>query len=64
MEHPKSSSILRKSSNILNQSDVLDLQKPLYVMLVFETRTHRLELFAQVILISVTPVLKSTTDGV
>ena len=43
MEPPKSTTILRKSSNILNQSDVFDSLKPCYVMLTFETRIHRLE---------------------
>ena len=43
MEPPKSSSILRKSSNYWNQSDVFNSPKPCVVMLTFETRIHRLE---------------------
>ena len=46
-----------------NQSDMFDSQKPWYVMLTFETRVHRLEWFAQVILISVTPMLQNLRIG-
>ena len=44
-----------------SQSDVFDSLKPCYVMLTFETRIHRLEWFAQVI-ISVTPMLQNFED--
>ena len=37
--------------------------KPCYVMLTFETRIHRLEWFAQVILISVNPMLQNLRIG-
>ena len=46
-----------------SQSDVFDSPKPCYVMLTFETRIHRLEWFAQVILISVTPMLQKLRIG-
>ena len=46
-----------------NQSDVLNSQKPLYVTQTFETKIHRLEWFAQVILISVTPMLHNLRIG-
>ena len=46
-----------------NQSDVFNSQKPSYVMLTFETKIHRLEWFAQVILISVTPMLQNLRIG-
>ena len=42
MEQPKSSSILRKSSNILKPM-CKNSQKPLYVTLTFETKIHHLE---------------------
>ena len=42
-----------------SQSDVFDTLKPCYVMLTLETRIHRLEWFAQVILTSVTPLLQN-----
>ena len=41
MEPPKSSSILRKSSNIRKPIDVFDSLKPWHVMLTFETKIHR-----------------------
>ena len=41
-----------------SQSDVFDSLKPCYVMLTFETKIHHLEWFAQVVLISVTPMLQ------
>ena len=47
-----------------SQSDVFDSLKPCYVMLTFETRIHRLEWLAQVILISVTPMLQILRIGV
>ena len=43
MEPPKSSSILRKSSNIRKPIQLVNSQKPSYVMLTFEARIHRLE---------------------
>ena len=43
MEPPKSSSILRKSSNIQKPIRLFDSLKPWYVMLTFETKIHRLE---------------------
>ena len=46
-----------------SQSDVFDSLKPWYVMLTFETRIHRLEWFAEVILISVTPMLQNLRIG-
>ena len=46
-----------------NQSDVFDSLKQCYVMLTFETRIHRLEWFAQVIFISVTPMLQKLRIG-
>ena len=46
-----------------NQSDVFNSQKLSYVMLTFETRIHRLEWFAQVIPISVTPMLQNLRTG-
>ena len=46
-----------------NQSDVFDSLRPCYVTLTFETRIHRLECFAQVILISVTPMLQNLRIG-
>ena len=46
-----------------NQSDVFNLQKPSYVTLTFGTKIHRLEWFAQVILISVTPMLQNLRIG-
>ena len=45
------------------QSDVFDSLKPCYVMLTFETKIHRLEWFAQVILISATPMLQNLRIG-
>ena len=41
--HSEGIAILRKSSNILTQSDVFDSPKPCYVMLTFEAKIHRLE---------------------
>ena len=46
-----------------NRSDVFDSLKPWYVMLTFKTRIHRLEWFAQVILISVTPMRQNLRIG-
>ena len=46
-----------------SQSDVFNSLKPCYVMLSFETRIRRLEWFAQVILISVTPMLQNLRIG-
>ena len=46
-----------------NQSDAFDSQKPSYVMLTFDTKIHRLEWFAQVILNSVTPKLQNSRIG-
>ena len=46
-----------------NQSDVFDSLKPCYVTLTFETKIHRLEWFAQVILTSVTPMLQNLRIG-
>ena len=46
-----------------SQADVFDSLKPCYVMLTFETKIHRLEWFAQVILISVTPMLQNLRIG-
>ena len=46
-----------------NQSDVFDSLKPCYVMLTFETRIHRSEWFAQVILISATPTPQNLRIG-
>ena len=46
-----------------NQSDVVNSLKPSYVMLTFETKIHRLEWFAQVILISATPMLQNLRIG-
>ena len=46
-----------------SQSDVFDSLKPCYVMLTFETRIHRLEWFAQAILISVNPMLQKLRIG-
>ena len=46
-----------------SQSDVFDSLEPWYVMLTFETRIHRLEWFARVILISVTPMLQNLRIG-
>ena len=46
-----------------SQSDVFDSPKPCYVMLTFETKIHRLEWFARVILISVTPMLQNLRIG-
>ena len=59
MEPPKSSSILRKSSDIRKPIRFDQFTEPWYVMLTFETKIHRLEWFAQVILISVTPMLQN-----
>ena len=38
-----------------NQSDVFDSMKPSYIILTFETKIHRSDIFAQVIFISATP---------
>ena len=46
-----------------NRSDVFDSLKPCYVMLTFDTKIHRSEWFAQVILISVTPMLQNLRIG-
>ena len=46
-----------------SQTDVFDSVKPSYVMLTFETKIHRWEWFAQVILISVTPMLQILRIG-
>ena len=46
-----------------SQSDVFDLLKPCYVTLTFVTKIHRLEWFAQVILISATPMLQNLRIG-
>ena len=46
-----------------SQSDMLKSLKPCYVMLTFETKIKRLEWFAQVILISVTPMLQNLRIG-
>ena len=46
-----------------SQSDVFDSLKPCYVMLKFETRIHRSEWFAHVILISVNPMLQNLRIG-
>ena len=46
-----------------SQSDVFDALKPCHVMLTFETKIHRLEWFAQVILTSVTPMLQNLRIG-
>ena len=45
-----------------NQSDVFDSLKPWYVILTIETKIHRLEWFAQVIIMSVTPMLQKFED--
>ena len=45
------------------QSDVFNSLKPSYVMLTCETKIHRLEWFAQVILISVTTMLQNLRIG-
>ena len=64
MEPPKSSSILRNSSNIRETNPMCsDSLKPCYVMPTFETKIHRLEWFAQVILISVTPMIQNLRIG-
>ena len=42
MEPPKSSSILRKSSNTRKQIGCVRFTKPSYVTLTFETKIHRL----------------------
>ena len=46
-----------------NQSDVFDSQKPSYVMLTFETKILRSDWFAQVNLISGTPILQNLKIG-
>ena len=46
-----------------NQSNVWNSWKLLHVTLKFETKIHRLEWFAQVILISVTPMLQNLRIG-
>ena len=46
-----------------NQSDVFNPPKPSYVMQTIETKTNRLEWFAQVILISATPTLQNLRIG-
>ena len=46
-----------------NQSDVFNSLKPWYVILTFETKTHRLEWFAQVILISAAPMPQNLRIG-
>ena len=46
-----------------NQSYVFDALKRWYVMLTFETKIHRLERFAQMILISVTTMLQNLRIG-
>ena len=46
-----------------SQSDVFDSLKPWYVTPAFETRIHRLEWVAKVILISVTPMLQNLRIG-
>ena len=64
MGPPKSSSILRKSSDTRKPIRVFHSQKPSYVMLTFETKILRSEKFAQVIPISVTPMLQNLRIGV
>ena len=46
-----------------NQSDVFNSQKPSYVMLTFETKILRSDIFAQVNLISVAPTLQNLRIG-
>ena len=46
-----------------NQSDVLDSLKPCYVTLTFETKIHRLDIFAQVNLMSVAPTAQNLRIG-
>ena len=57
MELPKSSSILQKRSNILKSIRCVWFTKPCHVMSALETKTHRLEWLAQVILTRVHPIL-------
>ena len=65
MEPPKSSSILRKSSDMRKPIRRVKFTKsPSYVTLTFETKIHRLEWFAQVILISVTPMIQNLRIGI
>ena len=52
-----------RAQTLCSQSDVFDSLKPCYVMLTFETKILRSEIFAQVILISVTPVLQNFRIG-
>ena len=56
MEPPKSSSILRKSSTYRNRSNVFDSPKQSCILPTFETPNCRSDIFAQVILISATPM--------
>ena len=60
---PKSSSILRKSSNIRKPIRCVRFTKPWYVMLSFQIRIHHLDIFAQVNLTSVTPMLQNLRIG-
>ena len=46
-----------------NRSDVLNSQKPSYVLLTFETKIRRLQWFSQVNLISVAPTLQNLRTG-
>ena len=62
MEPPKSSSILRKSSNIRKPIRFVKFTKAV-VTLTFETKILRSDVFAQVILISVTPMLQNLRIG-
>ena len=63
MEPPKLTSILRKAQTCRNQSNVWNSRKLLHVTIKFETKIHRLEWFAQVILISVAPTLQNLRNG-
>ena len=58
MTPPKSSSILRKSSDIRKPIRCVKFTKPLYVTLKFETKILRSDTFAQVNLISAAPKIE------
>ena len=63
MEPPKSSSILRKSSNILKPIRCVQFSKPCYVTPTFETKIPRSVTFFQVNLMSVAPMLQNLRIG-
>ena len=53
----------RRAQTYWSQTYVFNSLKQCYVMLTFQTKNHRFEIFAQVILITVTPMLQNLRIG-